>query len=142
MKKTIRIILAAAFVSFVLYSCAREAVVSAIRLNFDEVVMKEGEDTLIVALVEPSEYFGQIHWESMNYAVADITRDGRVTAIGSGRTFILAKAGGVRKGCAVTVKTDIKSISFVKQSLMLAEEGYTTLKVVSPFSNMAHNSDA
>ena len=131
MKKTIRIILTALLVSFVLYSCARESVVSAIRLNFDEVVMKEGKDTLLIATIEPSGYSGAIFWESMNSDVAGITQDGRVIALGGGRTFVLAKAGGVSKGCAVTVKTDIKSISFTKQSLMLAEDGYTTLEVVT-----------
>ena len=131
MKKTIRIILAAAFVSFVLYSCAREAVVSAIRLNFDEVVMKEGDDTLVIASVEPSEYSGQVLWESMNPDVAGVGQDGRVTALSGGRTFVLAKAGGLTKGCAVTVKTNITSIAFVKQNLMLAEDGHTTLELVT-----------
>ena len=118
-------------VSFLMYSCAREAAVSAIRLNFDEVVMKEGKDTLLIATIEPSGYSGAILWESMNSDVAGVTPDGRVTALGGGRTFVLAKAGGVSKGCAVTVKTDIKSISFTKQSLMLAEDGYTSLEVVT-----------
>ena len=131
MKKTIRIILTAVLVSFALYSCAREAVVSAIRLNFDEVVMKEGDDTLIVATIEPSGHSGQVHWESMNPDVAGVGQDGRVTAISGGRTFVLAKSGGVTRGCAVTVKTDITSISFVKQNLMLAEDGYTTLELVT-----------
>ena len=131
MKKTIRIILAAVFVSFVLYSCARESVVSAVRLNYDEVVMKQGEDTLLVATIEPSGYSGQVVWESMNPDVAGVGQDGRVTAISGGRTFVLAKAGGVTKGCAVTVKTDITSISFVKQSLLLAEDGYATLELVT-----------
>lgn len=131
MKKTIRIILTAVMVSFLMYSCAREAAVSAIRLNFDEVVMKEGKDTLLTATIEPSGYSGAILWESMNSDVAGVTPDGRVTALGGGRTFVLAKAGGVSKGCAVTVKTDIKSISFTKQSLMLAEDGYTSLEVVT-----------
>ena len=131
MKKTIRIILTAVMVSFLMYSCAREAAVSAIRLNFDEVVMKEGKDTLLIATIEPSGYSGAILWESMNSDVAGVTPDGCVTALGGGRTFVLAKAGGVSKGCAVTVKTDIKSISFTKQSLMLAEDGYTSLEVVT-----------
>lgn len=131
MKKTIRIILAAVFVPFVLYSCARESVVSAVRLNYDEVVMKQGEDTLLVATIEPSGYSGQVVWESMNPDVAGVGQDGRVTAISGGRTFVLAKAGGVTKGCAVTVKTDITSISFVKQSLLLAEDGYATLELVT-----------
>ena len=95
MKKTIRIIFTAVLASFALYSCVRETVVSAIRLNFDEVVMKEGEDTLIVASVEPSGYSGQILWESMNPEVAGVTQEGRVTALGGGRTVVLAKAGGV-----------------------------------------------
>ena len=131
MKKTIRIIFTAVMVSFVLYSCAREAVVSAIRLNFDEVVMKEGEDTLLIATVEPSGYSGQVLWDSMNPDVANVGQDGRVTALAGGRTFILAKVGGVSKGCAVTVKTIIKSISLMKESLMLAEDGYTTLTPVT-----------
>ena len=131
MKKTIRIILTAVLVSFVMSSCARESVVSAIRLNFDEVVMREGEDTLIVATVEPSGHSGQVLWESMNPDVVGVGQDGRITALSGGRTFVLAKAGGVSKGCAVTVKTAITSISFVKQSLMLAEDGYATLEPVT-----------
>ena len=131
MKKTIRIILTTVLMSFVMYSCARESVVSAIRLNFDEVVMREGEDTLIIATVEPSGYSGQVVWESMNPDVVGVGQDGRVSALSGGRTFVLAKAGGISKGCAVTVKTDITSISFVKQSLMLAEDGFTTLELVT-----------
>ena len=136
MKKTIRIILTAVMVSFLMYSCAREAAVSAIRLNFDEVVMREGEDTLIVATVEPSGHSGQVLWESMNPDVVGVGQDGRITALSGGRTFVLAKAGGVSKGCAVTVKTDITSISFVKQSLMLAEDGYATLELVTEPSDV------
>ena len=93
--------------------------------------MKEGEDTLLIATIEPSGYSEAILWESMNSDVAGVTPDGRVTALCGGRTFVLAKAGGISKGCAVTVKTDIKSISFTKQSLLLAEDGYTTLEVVT-----------
>lgn len=136
MKKTIRIILTAVMVSFLMYSCAREAAVSAIRLNFDEVVMREGEDTLIIATVEPSGYSGQVVWESMNPDVVGVGQDGRVSALSGGRTFVLAKAGGISKGCAVTVKTDITSISFVKQSLMLAEDGYATLELVTEPSDV------
>ena len=131
MKKTIRTFLTAMLVSLALYSCAREAAVSAISLNFDEVVMKEGEDTLLIATVEPSGYSEAILWESMNPDVAGVTPDGRVSALCGGRTFVLAKAGGISKGCAVTVKTDIKSVSFSQKSLMLAEDGYTTLEVVT-----------
>lgn len=123
-------------VSFLMYSCAREAAVSAIRLNFDEVVMREGEDTLIIATVEPSGYSGQVVWESMNPDVVGVGQDGRVSALSGGRTFVLAKAGGISKGCAVTVKTDITSISFVKQSLMLAEDGYATLELVTEPSDV------
>lgn len=136
MKKTIRIILTAVMVSFLMYSCAREAAVSAIRLNFDEVVMREGEDTLIIATVEPSGYSGQVVWESMNPDIVGVGQDGRVSALSGGRTFVLAKAGGISKGCAVTVKTDITSISFVKQSLMLAEDGYATLELVTEPSDV------
>lgn len=136
MKKTIRIILTAVMVSFLMYSCAREAAVSAIRLNFDEVVMREGEDTLVIATVEPSGYSGQVVWESMNPDVVGVGQDGRVSALSGGRTFVLAKAGGISKGCAVTVKTDITSISFVKQSLMLAEDGYATLELVTEPSDV------
>ena len=131
MKKTIRIILTTVLMSFVMYSCARESVVSAIRLNFDEVVMREGEDTLIIATVEPSGHSGQVIWESMNPDVVGVEQDGRISALSGGRTFVLAKAGGIRKGCAVTVKTDITSISFARQNLMLAEDGYTTLEPVT-----------
>lgn len=131
MKKTIRTFLTAMLVSLALYSCAREAEVSAIRLNFDEVVMKEGKDTLLIATVEPSGYSEAILWESMNPDVAGVTPDGCVSALCGGRTFVLAKAGGISKGCAVTVKTDIKSVSFSQKSLMLAEDGYTTLEVVT-----------
>ena len=104
---------------------------SAIRLNFDEVVLKEGGDTLIVALVEPADYPGRFVWESMNAEVASVEQDGHVTAISGGRTFVLVKSGGVTKGCAVTVKTDIKSIAFESDELLLAEDGATDLKVVT-----------
>lgn len=131
MKKKTIIILTAVLVSFGIYSCARESGVSAIRLNIDEVVMREGKDTLVIATVEPSGYSGQVLWESMNPDVASVGQDGRVTAIGGGRTFVLAKAGGVSKGCAVTVRTDIKSISFVVDNLFLAEKGSETLTFVT-----------
>ena len=114
--------------TLMLCSCSPEATVSTIRLSLSEVVLSEGEDTLLTASVEPSEYSGKVSWESMDSNVAEVAPDGRVTAVSGGRTFVLAKAGEITKGCAVTVKTDVKSISLEKETLLLDVNGGLTLK--------------
>ena len=121
-----------------LYSCSPEAAVSTIRLSLSEVVLSEGEDTLLTASVEPSEYSGKVSWESMDSGVAEVSPDGRVTAVSGGRTFVLAKAGGVTKGCAVTVKTDVKSITLEKETLLLDVNGGLTLKYTTVPETVFH----
>lgn len=124
--------------TMMLYSCSPETTVSTIRLSHSEVVLSEGEDTLLTASVEPSEYSGKVSWESMDSGVAEVSPDGRVTAVSGGRTFVLAKAGGVTKGCAVTVKTDVKSITLEKETLLLDVNGGLTLKYTTVPETVFH----
>lgn len=124
--------------TLMLCSCSPEATVSTIRLSLSEVVLSEGEDTLLTASVEPSEYSGKVSWESMDSNVAEVAPDGRVTAVSGGRTFVLAKAGEITKGCAVTVKTDVKSISLEKETLLLDVNGGLTLKYTTVPETVFH----
>jgi len=138
MKRSVNVFFMVLAGALMLYSCSPEATVSTIRLSLSEVVLSEGEDTLLTASVEPSEYSGKVSWESMDSGVAEVSPDGRVTAVSGGRTFVLAKAGGVTKGCAVTVKTDVKSIALEKETLLLDVNGGLTLKYTTVPETVFH----
>ena len=98
-------------------ACRQEAPVKTIRLNISELLLQENHDTLLVAEVVPGNASALVEWRSMDETIASVDSEGRVKGLFGGRTFILASAGGVTKGCAVSVFARVESIAFEESSL-------------------------
>lgn len=67
--------------------------------------MTAGQSSQLTASIAPADYSGDIVWLSSDYAVADVTQDGRVTAVGAGKAVIsvLIDNGLTAAYCTVTV---------------------------------------
>ena len=84
--------------------------VTDIRLSDTHVSLYIGQTQRLNATVSPSDATDpRINWYSSNTAVAKVSDDGRITAVGTGSATILAKAAdgsGAKASCTVTVSCD------------------------------------
>lgn len=74
---------------------------TSVRLNRYSVTLHKGEMTILEAESSPTNWKGEITWESSNPKVAKV-KDGVVTAVKPGKCQIKAKAGSVEAACQVT----------------------------------------
>ena len=114
-----------------LYSCSAEPEVSKIILDQEQIVLVPGQEAELIVSVEPSGYSGKVEWESTDGEVVSVEQSGKITAVSPGRAFVLAKAGGLTQGCAVTVKSVVTSIEFSSGCLLLDENFGGQLKYVT-----------
>ncbi len=116
--------------AMMLVCCREEAALTEIRLNLTEVTLSEGQSVTLNASVTPSlPGFG---WKSLDPSVASV-KDGLVTAVSSGETYVLASAGNVNAGCLVTVIASVSGIGLDKDILyMKAGQTETIAATVAP----------
>ncbi|GHT41817.1 hypothetical protein AGMMS49965_12230 [Bacteroidia bacterium] len=76
-----------------------------ITLDKTELEMYPGEvyDRLIASVTPPDATYRTVVWVSDDETIATVDTDGRVTAVGVGTTYIIARAGGRMDECKVTV---------------------------------------
>lgn len=78
------------------------------------VVIPEGDDYGLEALVRPAEAVPNFTWESDDESVATVSSDGRVIGVAPGRCKITVRQGEMSQTCLVTVKGDpkVESLEF------------------------------
>ena len=84
-----------------LVSCVKEEQKTEVQLNLSQVSLTEGETLQLTAAVSASSA-STLEWSSLNEKVA-IVKDGLVTAVNPGETWIYASRGDIKEGCLVRV---------------------------------------
>ena len=84
-----------------LVSCVKEEQKTEVQLNLSQVSLTEGETLQLTAAVSASSA-STLEWSSLNDKVA-VVKDGLVTAVNPGETWIYASLGDVKEGCLVRV---------------------------------------
>ena len=72
------------------------------------VVVSEGDDYCLEALVRPAEAVPNFTWESSDESVATVSSDGRIIGVAPGKCHITVRQGEFHETCSVTVKGDSK----------------------------------
>ena len=85
-----------------LVSCVKEEQKTEILLNLEQVSLTEGETLQLTAAVTASSSASSLEWSSLNEKVA-VVKDGLVTAVNPGETWIYASLGDIKEGCLVRV---------------------------------------
>ena len=85
-----------------LVSCVKEEQKTEVQLNLSQVSLTEGETLQLTAAVTASSSASSIEWSSLNEKVA-VVKDGLVTAVNPGETWIYASFGDIKEGCLVRV---------------------------------------
>lgn len=84
-----------------------------------------GSSFKLQASVIPSDGKGRITWFSSNSAVAVVSDQGEVTAMGAGRATIMASVPeGPSIGCSVTVKDDMPLLNLPSDLTVIGEEAF------------------
>ena len=79
--------------------------VESITLEPEKMTLKKGESRKIKAVISPEEASGAaVLWSSSDPHIANVDKDGNVTAISGGTAVITAKAGSAEAQCEATVK--------------------------------------
>ncbi len=105
--------------------------VASVKLSKTTLALKKGQSETLTATVSPSDATDKtVTWSSSDATIADVTQDGRVTAMKSGNATITAKAGEKSATCSVTITTPVESVTLNSSSLSL-EEGQTTTLVAT-----------
>ena len=108
--------------------------VTSITLDHSQLIMEEGQVTLLVATVSPSNATDKtVTWKSSKEYVASVDEYGMVSALAEGSTVITASAGNESASCLVTVVKKIVPVSSVTldRSSVTLEPGQTTTLVVT-----------
>lgn len=109
--------------------------VTSISLNINLITLEKGGFVILTATVSPDDAMDKnVQWSSEDPAVATVDQEGKVTAVGEGKTKITASAGGLSASCTVVcVIIPVSAIVLDKTSLTLEKGSSKTLKAtVSP----------
>ena len=90
-----------------------------VTISKTELDLKKGEWEQLTATVTPEDATDKLEWSSSNDAVAPVTPEGRVTAVGGGEAVITAKAGNMSATCKVRVSVPVTSVSVKPESATL-----------------------
>ena len=78
--------------------------VESVTLDKTELEMRAGDTETLTATVNPvNADDSEVSWTSSDEAVASVSQNGEVTAVGAGNAIITAEAGGITAECSVTV---------------------------------------
>ncbi len=87
--------------------------VESISLDRNSVTLEEGQNTTLVATINPNDADEKtVNWSSSNSSVATVN-NGVITALSEGETTITASAGGKSATCKVTVQKKVVPVSSV-----------------------------
>ena len=76
--------------------------VTSISLNINLITLEKGGFVILTATVSPDDAMDKnVQWSSEDPAVATVDQEGKVTAVGEGKTKITASAGGLSASCTV-----------------------------------------
>ncbi|MBO4476508.1 MAG: Ig domain-containing protein [Bacteroidales bacterium] len=105
-------------------------IVNAVTVNAESVTLDretleltEGETAVLTATVLPENTTDKtVQWRTIDEAVAMVDQEGKVTAVGAGKTLIVASCGGIEAACEVTVKkVEVTGLTIEPASVTLAE---------------------
>ncbi|MBR0247190.1 MAG: Ig-like domain-containing protein [Bacteroidales bacterium] len=122
-----------------LCACKQEIPLKNLHLSATELQLPEGKDSLLTATLAPGNASATVTWTSMDEHIATVDESGRVRGIYGGRTFILAQAGPLKKGCAVTVFAQVERIAFQESSPFRIRVGKSAVLHVDFFPERALN---
>lgn len=105
-----------------------------ITLSKTELNLKKGEWEQLTATITPEDATDKLEWSSSNDAVAPVSSEGRVSAVGGGEAVITARAGSMSATCKVTVAVPVTGISVNPESatLYVGGESMTLQATVLP----------
>lgn len=105
-----------------------------ITLSKTELNLKKGEWEQLTATITPEDATDKLEWSSSNDAVAPVSSEGRVSAVGGGEAVITARAGSMSATCKVTVTVPVTGISVNPESatLYVGGESMTLQATVLP----------
>lgn len=96
-------------------------VLKGISVSFSSATVKKGEKVQLSVLKNPENYQTEkkIEWQSDNGAVASVSQEGLVEALGDGSATIKAKLEGFEASCIIKVysKTAVAQLSFFQLNL-------------------------
>ena len=96
--------------------------VSSVTLDRYSLALVEGEYTVLVATVSPSDATDKdVEWSSSRPAVASVDGNGTVRALAEGETVVTASAGGKSATCTVTVSKKVIEVTSVTLSQETAD---------------------
>ncbi|MBO4476475.1 MAG: Ig-like domain-containing protein [Bacteroidales bacterium] len=123
-----RILFALAALLVLAAGCTKEVDPTSVRLDKHELTISVGETITLVATIAPSNATNTaVNWSSSKPTVADVDKDGKVTALAEGQASITVatKAGGFTDACIVTViskPVPVTGVKLDKTELEITEE--------------------
>lgn len=100
----------------------------SVSLDKSEVSLYVGEETTLVATVNPSDSEYELEWSVEDSNIASVDKSGKVTAIAEGLTKLVVKAGEAYAECFVFVSpVGVTGISLDKSSLTMRVGGTETI---------------
>ncbi|MBO4476507.1 MAG: Ig domain-containing protein [Bacteroidales bacterium] len=112
-----RILFAIAALLTLASSCTQEVDPTSVRLDQHELTLAEGETASLTATIAPSNATNTaVNWSSSKPSVADVDKNGKVTALTEGQASISVStlAGGLTDACIVTVTKKPVPVTGVK----------------------------
>lgn len=115
MKKVFHYMLALTACAAVFASCAKEEKIvgtadgDGLFLNKAQITIVKGNQEALVATVTPKGA-AKVSWVSSDAAVASVTAEGVVTAVGAGEATVTASASGKSVECLVKVSSPVTSV--------------------------------
>lgn len=105
-----------------------------ITLSKTELNLKKGEWEQLTATITPEDATDKLEWSSSDEAVASVSSEGRVNAVGGGEAVITARAGSMSATCKVKVSVPVTGISVNPESatLYVGGESMTLQATVLP----------
>lgn len=131
-------IIAAAMAALVVVSCKskeeEQVIVRGITVTPSTLTLDAGETEVLTAEITPSNATDKtVNWSSSAEAVATVSKDGVVTAVGSGKAVITAKSGTKSGTCEVTVMGAATGVKISPASIELSyNESSTLVATVEP----------
>ena len=100
--------------------------VTSVKLDQNELTLKEGETTRLVATVKPDNATDKtITWATSNAAIVSVDKEGNVKGVSVGTATVAASHGNLSDACKITVVANtvsVTSITLDKTSLALTEQ--------------------
>lgn len=108
-----------------------EITLESLAMNKTELALEKGKsEQLTVTAVPEAAIAGQkVSWKSSDEAVAKVSEDGTVTAVGKGSAVITASVAGKDVTCNVTVSVPLTGIEISDEKITLLKNATKTLTV-------------